>query len=104
MTDAQVIAAIRKNHLKANISKFEDDPKFWGRPMWSQAWLDGGGTIFGPGPYVKVPIKGGDFDGTVQRVYAPARLQRRLAKLWVRRSGPQIAIGGTCGSLRSAAP
>ena len=26
MTDAQVIAAIRKHHLKANIAKFERDP------------------------------------------------------------------------------
>ena len=82
MTDKEVIAAIRKNHLKANIAKFERDPKFWGLPMWSKAWVDGGGTIFGAGPYLHVPIRGGDFDGTVQRVYAPARLQRQLAKRW----------------------
>lgn len=82
MTDADVIAAIQANHLKANIAKFERDPVFWGRPMWSEAWIDRGGTIFGPGPYLHVPIQGGDFDGTVQRVYAPARLQRRLAATW----------------------
>lgn len=82
MTDRDVIAAIRANHLKANIATCECDPKCWGRPLWSKAWVDRGGTIFGPGPYLHVPIRGGDRDGTVQRVYAPARLRRRLARSW----------------------
>lgn len=80
MTDRQVVAAIRRNHLKANISHFESDPRRWGRPQWSKAWVDCGGTIFGDGPYLHVPIKGGEWDGTVQRVYPPARLGR-----WLRR-------------------
>src|SRR5688500_1181596 len=50
MTDKEVIAAIQKNHLKANIDQFEREPDVWGRPDWSKAWLDPGGTIFGPGP------------------------------------------------------
>ena len=86
MKDRDVIAAIRKTHLKANIDQFERDPKRWGRPVWSRAWVDPGGTLFGPGPYLKVPIKGGEWDGTVRRVYAPARLRRRLADQW-RRAG-----------------
>lgn len=82
MTAADVIAAIRANHLKANIAQFEADPDYWGRPDWERAWVDPGGSIFGPGPYVKVPIVGGDHDGTVHRVYAPARLRRQLARKW----------------------
>lgn len=82
MSDAEVIAAIRANHLKANIWHFEADPERWGRPAWERAWIDGGGTIFGAGPYLKVPIEGGEWDGTTRRVYAPARLRRRLAKMW----------------------
>ena len=77
---ADIIAAIRQTHLKANIDQFEREPEKWGRPNWEQAWVDPGGTIFGDGPYLKVPIVGGEWDGTVQRVYAPARLQRKLAK------------------------
>lgn len=68
MTAADVIAAIRAKHLKANIAKFEDDPGLWGTPDWDRAHVDPGGTIFGPGPYLKVPIVGGEWDGTTQRV------------------------------------
>ena len=82
MSEKEIIAAIRTHHLRANIAKFEDDPQFWGRPLWSKAWLDAGGTIFGDGPYLHVPIKGGDLDGTVQRVYAPERLRKRLARAY----------------------
>lgn len=104
MTDAEVIAAIRAKHLKANIANFEAD----GFEMqWDKAYLDPGGTIFGPGPYVKLPCRKrydhadheyfreflaihgktidlGEWDERVIRVYAPKRLQERLAKRWHR--------------------
>lgn len=92
MTDKQVIAAIRATHLKANIGWIEDQgrrPKHsWnGQPIrihWPRAWLDPGGTVFGDGPYLHVPITGywGEPDETVHRVYPPARLRRQLAKRW----------------------
>jgi len=81
LTDAAVIEAIRMNHLKANISN-----PYYVRHHWDQAWVDPGGTIFGLGPYVKLPVDwlirdGGDETSRVViRVYAPARLRRRLAK------------------------
>ncbi len=80
MTDADVIAAIRKMHLKANIAEIERDPAC--TVHWNQATVDIGGTIFGPGPYLHVPISGQGWDGTRRRVYPPARLQRRLTKRW----------------------
>lgn len=80
LTDADVITAIRANHLKVNISEWPEDVQHWGR-----AWVDPGGAIFGPGPYVKLPV-GDDADGVVIRVYAPARRRRRLAERWTRRS------------------
>lgn len=83
MTRAQVIAAIRRHHLKANIDAFERHPRTFGRPQWTKAWVDPGGTVWGDGPYLKVPIAGGQWDGTVQRVYPPARLRRRLQRLYV---------------------
>lgn len=102
MTNAEVIAAIRANHLKANIDQFERNPRFWGRPQWRTAWIDPGGTIFGDGPYLKVRIKGGraGWDDTVRRVYPPARLRRRLARLWDRESAKDaqtasVAVKGT---------
>ena len=83
MTDADVIAAIRANHLKANIAVIERDPD--AVIYWDRASVDPGGTIFGPGPYLKVPILWPWFSSyeTVRRVYPPARLRRRLAKQWV---------------------
>jgi hypothetical protein len=83
LTNIDVIAAIRTNHLKANIDHFEREPEKLGRPNWSKAFVDPGGSIFGPGPYLKVPIVGGEWGGTTQRVYAPARLRRRLAERWI---------------------
>lgn len=79
MSTADVIRAIRRRHLKANIERIS--PRHVG---WHLAWVDPGGTIFGPGPYLKVPIVGGEWKGTTQRVYAPARLRRQLAKNWTR--------------------
>ena len=71
MTDAEVIAAIRANHLKAS----------WPHPVhWDQAWVDPGGTIWGEGPYLKVPV---GHDGVVVRVYPPERLRKRLNTLWM---------------------
>ena len=84
MTDAEVIATIRRTHLKVNIDQFEREPETWGAPQWDAAWIDPGGTIFGDGPYLKVPIRGGRGDGTLQRVYAPERLRRRLSAQWSR--------------------
>ena len=95
MTDADVIAAIRANHLKANIAGFETAPDWV--VLWDAATVDPGGTVFGPGPYLHVPIVGPVVAGyellprrpgqgwgnrIVVRVYPPARLRRRLAKLW----------------------
>lgn len=82
MNDADVIAAIRQTHLKANIAPFERDPARWGRPDWARARVDPGGTVWGPGPYLHVPIVGGAWGGTAQRVYPPARLRRHLAARW----------------------
>lgn len=85
MSDAEVIAAIRANHLKANICH-----DVYVRHYWDRAYLDPGGTIFGEGPYVKLPVdwlvKDGSSDTceVVIRVYAPARLRRQLHQRWVR--------------------
>lgn len=76
MTDAEVIAAIRQCHVTCNMERFGEGLRY---ADWENAWVDPGGTIFGEGPYLKVPVKGGEWDGTVQRVYAPARLRRKLA-------------------------
>lgn len=96
MTTAEVITAIRANHLKANIGWIEAlgrRPRHpsTGKPIaiqWNRAWVDPGGTIFGGGPYLHVPVRGywggGDSgrDDTVHRVYPPARLRRSLAAKW----------------------
>lgn len=76
MTDQDVIAAIRRHHLKANIQHYAPETLHW-----DLAYVDKGGTIFGMGPYVKLPV---DWDGerVMIRVYPPARLQRQLAKKW----------------------
>lgn len=74
MTDAEVIAAIRKCHLKANIADYEHDTVWW-----AGATVDRGGTIFGPGPYLKVPVTNQGITITI-RVYPPARLRRKLRK------------------------
>ena len=80
MNDEDVIAAIRANHLKANIGWFEQGTEC-AVIHWERATVDPGGTIFGLGPYLKVPVT---WNGETipRRVYAPARLRRRLAKLW----------------------
>lgn len=101
MNDAEVIAAIRARHLKANISGYEegriDNPVL----HWEQAWLDPGGTAyFGPGPYVKLPITLRHDDGThmddiVIRVYPPKRLQERIAKHW------KASVGGSADPERT---
>lgn len=94
MSDADVVAAIKANHLKANISGYEAGID--GAVIhWDRAWIDPG---FGgdSGPYAKVPITlhwdppilaAGmtfDTDEIVVRVYPPERLRRRLAKEWAR--------------------
>lgn len=86
MTDAEVLAVIRTRHLKANIGDYEKDPPVERVTVhWDRAWLDPGGTLFGPGPYAKVPISLLDFhDEIVVRVYPPAALRRRLAREWQR--------------------
>lgn len=109
MTDAEVIAAIRANHLKANIRS-----PYYVRHYWDRAWLDPGGTIFGDGPYVKLPVdwrrydfgdpRGDETDEVVIRVYAPARLRRRLAKLWVRSGDTAKVVGNAVSEARSEEP
>jgi hypothetical protein len=80
MTDADVLAAIRANHIKANIAHYEAGQE---RAVihWDRAWLDGvGGSI-----YAKVPITSpewGDDDEIVVRVRPPARLLSRIAARW----------------------
>lgn len=76
LSDADVIAAIRTQHLKANISAVPESCQVWGR-----AFVDPGGSIFGAGPYVKLPVVC-DNEKIIIRVYAPERLRRRLAKQW----------------------
>jgi hypothetical protein len=83
MTDAEVLAAIKANHLEANIGCHERGETD-GVPRWEQAWIDPGGVLWGPGPYAKVPIDFGHPDwNTVVRVYPPERLRKRLAAQWV---------------------
>jgi hypothetical protein len=80
MTDHEVIDAIRANHIKANLS---NSPRL--RHHWDRAWVDPGGSIFGLGPYVKLPVDEGDeTTETTIRVYAPERLRKRLAAKWER--------------------
>ena len=84
LTDADVIAAILRSHLKANIGRFEQES---GAVIhWERAIIDHGGTSCGPGPYLKVPVLSpswGRSEELRHRVYAPARLRRRLAARWV---------------------
>lgn len=98
MTVRDVISAIRRNHLQSNIDEFERQPRKWGKPLWSKAWIDGGGDWI----YLHVPIKGGEWDGTAQRVYPPARLRRHLAaQFWpdhYRAVLERIAANGSFGA------
>lgn len=81
LSDNDVITAIKKNHLKANIGHLTRKRNV--RIHWSKATVDPGGTIFGPGPYLHVPLSGPGYTGTAQRVYAPAKLRRHLAARWI---------------------
>jgi len=99
MSEADIIAAIRKCHLKANIGWIEAMGRRPRHPQtrkpitiqWDRAWVDVGGTVFGPGPYLHVPITGywGGTEETEHRVYPPARLRRRLAQWWETTEAPQ---------------
>lgn len=92
VTDAEVIAAIRQTHLKANIADFERD-ETWSI-HWDRATVDPGGTIFGEGPYLKVPVTTWVIDDDrVIRVYAPARLRRRLQQLLSHAAGKKKTKG-----------
>lgn len=90
---AKIVAAIRAHHLKANILGHEQA----GNAIhWDRAWVDPGGTIFGNGPYAKVPVTfhdapPGPENEIVIRVYAPERLRRKLAKLL---PGKPAVVGG----------
>jgi len=87
MGETQIIAAIRANHLKANIGWIEDKGRrprhsTTRRPItihWDRAWLDGGGAS--GWYYLHVPITGywGGDEETTHRVYPPARLRRKFA-------------------------
>ncbi len=85
LSDAEVLAAIRANHRKANISGYE--ARADAVIHWEQAWIDPGGVLWGSGPYAKVPItfkdEGPAWD-IVVRVYPPEWLRKRLHKQWER--------------------
>jgi hypothetical protein len=78
VTPADIIEAIRRDHLTGNIS----DPCYV-RHHWDRAWLDRG---VGEGPYVQLPVNwlvraGSDeTEEVVIRVYPPAQLRRRLQR------------------------
>lgn len=83
MTDKDVIEAIRKCHLRANIRNTA-----YVRHHWALARVDAGGTVFGRGPYVHLPVDwlmehgGTKTERVVIRVYPPERLRKRLAAQW----------------------
>ena len=95
--EAEIVAAIRANHLKANIDVHENNLLVaegqHATVHWDRAFVDRGGTVFGLGPYAKVPITlrfdppwkvAGRMvteDEITVRVYPPERLRRKLAKL-----------------------
>ena len=81
MTDVEIIAAIRGSHLKVNIAEYERD--LWAAVLWDRAHVDVGSVLFGPGPYLHVPIEANG-EHFVVRVYPTARLRRRLEKAWGR--------------------
>jgi len=81
MTDTEIIEIVRAHHLRANIG----DPVYR-HPRWHEAWVDPGGGIFGPGPYVHLPIDllvsraGEATERVVIRVYPDARGRRLLRR------------------------
>jgi hypothetical protein len=83
VTTQDVIAAIRADHLKANVSHHEFHQGIIPCVIhWDRASVDRGGTIFGLGPYLHVPVACSYFDAdeeTVIRVYPTARLRRKLS-------------------------
>lgn len=82
LSDQDVIAAIRANHLQANIAAYEREDV---TIDWDRARVDPGGTIYGPGPYLHVPVNT-PLEFFVLRVYAPERVRRQLAARWKRAS------------------
>lgn len=76
-TKQQIIAAIRQQHLQANIAEYEQDPAV--TIHWDQASVVPGWSIFGTGPYLHVPVSLADGDRVVIRVYPPERLRKTLA-------------------------
>ena len=80
LNTVDVIDAIQRQHLQANIA---DEERAGSVIHWAQAHVDPGGTIFGPGPYLRGPVTRRDGEEIVIRVYAPARLRRQLAAHWV---------------------
>ena len=73
MTDAEIIAAIRKMHLTIDVPP---DAVL----DWERATVDPGGTFFGPGLYLHVPVTTCDGDRLVVRANAPKRIRKRLAR------------------------
>lgn len=79
-----MIDAIRKKHRRNNIGVWERHPER-GTIRWERAFVDGGGTIFGPGPYLHVPITMnpdwyGCEDEIAVRVYPRERLRKNLER------------------------
>jgi hypothetical protein len=71
--------------------KWPANLKRWRVPDWSRAWVDPGGTIFGPGPYLHVPDRHvsdpweeDPEDDVSRRVYCPYGYPEEGVRFWVR--------------------
>jgi hypothetical protein len=97
LSDAEVIAAIQANHLKANISAYEEGMHD-AVVHWDRAYLDS----MGPGSlYAHVPITLTDIsDEIVVRVYPPERLRKRLAQRWTGMARHQESVRQALAEMR----
>ncbi len=83
MTDDDIVALIRAQHLKGEVGFYEAHPR-WFSVEWADAYVDG----LGGAPYLHVPIAprsavgesyvGSKREGVVIRVRPTARLAKKL--------------------------